>query len=574
MKKLMLKAEAAFKNGDLVTAEALLRQATASSQNSTIASWLLLGTVLEQQGQFAEAILAFERAEQRIGNPHDKARILNKISDILCLKPDSSAEDSDKATRLLEKSIELSPGEASKKIRKNLCAIYFAHEKHALLMPHAEVLLKDPANSSRARLWLAAAYYHFDQKSAGLKHLRDAQLVSHDLDANDIIWLLNLLIDYDCFDEAQLVIDQTGNQKVNISSLQMLKARIYHGQKAHDAVLALLTDEFCNSVNDDTESGRLYSMRAKSLEAIGNYQAAHENFTRMNQRTASGYHVTDAVNTVEKYQGLDHIALTRYPVPDSRPYLPIFMVAFPRSGTTLLDTILDTQKQIATISEMGAVRAAVWKLHQLGKSYPNDLENLSRSDVGSLRDAYYKKNHAYLPADRTFTKLIDKLPLNILHIPLILTLFPDAKIILSLRHPVDVCLSCFQQNFLLNDEMYHFVEIEKCFQRYRDVMALFERFRAELNPNIHIVRYEELVANLDEAAGAVFRFIGIEPDETYRNFHLRNQEKLIATPSRSQVTQPLYKSSRNRWKNYTPQLEPYIPIVQPFIELYGYETAK
>ena len=166
--------------------------------------------------------------------------------------------------------------------------------------------------------------------------------------------------------------------------------------------------------------------------------------------------------------------------------------------------------------------------------------------------------------------VIDKLPLNIIHLPLIATLFPNPKIIFSLRHPADVCLSCFQQNFLLNAAMAFFTELGSAFERYRDVMMLFERYRNELKLDLHTVRYEELVQDLDGVARGVFDYLGIEGDEAYRDFHRRNQEKLIATPSKEQVSQPIYQSSRERWRNYERELEPHLPIVQDLINAYGY----
>jgi hypothetical protein len=97
-----------------------------------------------------------------------------------------------------------------------------------------------------------------------------------------------------------------------------------------------------------------------------------------------------------------------------------------------------------------------------------------------------------------------------------------------------------------------------------------ERYRASLELNIHTVRYEDLVADLDGIAAKIFSFLNCQPDESYRHFHKLNAEQIIRTPSQSQVTQPIYVSSGDRWKNYLEYLEPHIPIVRPIAYKYGY----
>ena len=118
--------------------------------------------------------------------------------------------------------------------------------------------------------------------------------------------------------------------------------------------------------------------------------------------------------------------------------------------------------------------------------------------------------------------------------------------------------------------MFHFTSLESCFSRYHDVMSLFEAYRASLDLRIHTVRYEDLIADLEGIAQGVFEFLGVAPDDAYLDFHTRNRERLIATPSSSQVTRPMYRTSRNRWQKYSEVLKPFMPIVADFIDRYGY----
>lgn len=87
---------------------------------------------------------------------------------------------------------------------------------------------------------------------------------------------------------------------------------------------------------------------------------------------------------------------------------------------------------------------------------------------------------------------------------------------------------------------------------------------------IHTVVYEELTSDIETVASGVCQFLGVEPNRDYLEYHRFNREKSLVTPSRSQVVQPMYKSSCNRWLNYRAQVEHLIPLVQPFIDRYGY----
>ena len=195
------------------------------------------------------------------------------------------------------------------------------------------------------------------------------------------------------------------------------------------------------------------------------------------------------------------------------------MIGFPRSGTTLLESVLDTQDDIHTHSETQGIQKAISLLRSWGMRYPQDLGSLTVNQIRDLRSIYFDHNKHLDPQNMRYSLVVDKLPLNILHVPLILALFPSAKFLLSLRHPFDVCLSCFQQNFEISNEMAHFTDLEDTFRRYATVMSQFEKFRSSLKFPLLIVRYEEMVADFDKAVMNVFEFLGHEPGIEYKDFH-------------------------------------------------------
>jgi len=567
-------AQAAIRQGDYRRAEAILEKINAAPATQSLQGLLLYSHALEAQHKIMPAVAALEIAESRTSAPEDKARILNKAADLLCAAREVPQADIERAIGFLERSVALGSHPATVISRRNLCALYFRLKNHQAVARHAKSLLKVPALRTKALLWLAGSCFHFNQEQQGAHYLEEAFAGYRNMDEADARWLLEILINYSRYEQAQALMDDIFSGHRPDPVLRKIQAQIFYGAGKYERVLAILAGEVTVSQQPDALLNQsVFYLRGRSLDALGRYAEAHECFVAMNETARQSWSAPLTPGMTAAYTGTDLANLPKYDVPESSPYVPTFMVGFPRSGTTLLDTILDTQKRIATLSEVAGMMAAKGAMTAAGRKYPEDLPLLTKSEADRLREVYFSHNAQYLEPGSTFGLLIDKLPLNILHIPFIRVLFPDARFILSLRHPLDVCLSCFQQGFQLNDEMIHFTNLETTFRRYRDVMNTFEHFQNTCELNLLTVRYEDLVENFDATANRVFTFLDIVPDENYRRFHELNKKKLLATPSRNQITRPIYRSSRFRWKNYATFLEPHIEIVQPFIDKFGYSTA-
>ena len=249
---------------------------------------------------------------------------------------------------------------------------------------------------------------------------------------------------------------------------------------------------------------------------------------------------------------------------------PVFMVGFPRSGTTLLDQILDSHKQIHVIEEKPALENVTNTISESFGDYPDSLRSLGSTDIKMLQSEYFKNLDPYLDKN-TKEIIIDKFPLNIIHIGLINILFPGAKIILVIRHPLDVCLSCFMQPFKANAAMINFFNIEDTSVLYDRVMKLWQCYEQLLQFDFHIVKYESLVDDMHAETGKLLDFLGLDWDPAVLDYaeHARSRGS-ISTPSYSQVTRPVYKSSIHRWQRYRQQLEPVITKLQPHIKKFGY----
>jgi tetratricopeptide (TPR) repeat protein len=248
---------------------------------------------------------------------------------------------------------------------------------------------------------------------------------------------------------------------------------------------------------------------------------------------------------------------------------PAFLVGFPRSGTTLLDTILRSHPEISVVEEKPMVGAMIKGFKQ--RQTIEFLGALSESDIHALQDAYFEELKRHLDQSGGGRLVVDKLPLNIAHVGSIHRVFPDAKFILALRHPCDCVLSCFMQTFKLNGAMINFLSLEQSARLYATVMELWTVYRQKLALDVHVVKYEELVQDLEGTCAPMIRFLGFEWDDNLHNYQKTALERgSIHTPSYSQVVQPLYKRASGRWTNYSKQMEPVLPILQPWIEAFGY----
>jgi hypothetical protein len=247
---------------------------------------------------------------------------------------------------------------------------------------------------------------------------------------------------------------------------------------------------------------------------------------------------------------------------------PVFLVGFPRSGTTLLDQILSSHSRIVCIEERehfaNALAGVIGDKEKLAR-----FAELSDREIETARADYWRRVRAE-EAPPEGAIVVDKLPLNIVVLPLIKRVFPDAKIIFALRDPRDVILSCYQQRFGMNAAMAQFLQLDTAAGYYDAIMRLLEICRERLELDLHQVRYEDVVADLEGAARGLAAFLGVPFEAGMLRFRETALKRDINTPSARQVIQPLYNRSIGRWRRYTQQLAPVLPALSAWAARFGY----
>jgi len=253
---------------------------------------------------------------------------------------------------------------------------------------------------------------------------------------------------------------------------------------------------------------------------------------------------------------------------------PIFLVGFPRSGTTLLGQVLDSHSDLIMVEERPMLDRLVAQVRADQAGYPDAITGFDEDVISRMRQSYFDAVDQECQLGKG-QRVVDKFPLHLVHVGLIRAVFPAAQFIFALRHPCDVVLSCFMQNFRPNPAMANFFSIERGARAYNHVMSLWRSYKTHFNPPVHVVRYENMVTDFDVEVNELLTFLGLEWEDGVREFAERALTRgKIDTPSYAQVTEDLYTRARYRWLRYKEQMEPVIPILTPWIKDFTYPDVE
>ena len=246
----------------------------------------------------------------------------------------------------------------------------------------------------------------------------------------------------------------------------------------------------------------------------------------------------------------------------------VFLLGFPRTGTTLVEVVLDGNPRVVSLEEHELLADGVLAFMR----EPVNFAALARADepaLNELREAYWRRvrSAGVDPAGKVF---VDKHPLNSLKLPLIAQLFPRAKILFAVRDPRDVILSCFRRRFQMNPSMYELLTLQGAAAFYAATMQFAFVAKRALNLDWHEVRYERLIADFESELRAICGTVGLEWLPGMGQFAQRVQTREHATPSTAQLSRGLVTTATAQWRHYESQLAPALPALRPWIERLGY----
>mgnify|MGYP001490479664 CR=1 FL=1 len=479
----------------------------------------------------------------------------------------------DDATINFEKSIKLKP--KLSQVYFNLGLIFDKKKEFNLAIKNFLKVVEIDPNNSLAYYNLGSLYQEIFKRVEAEKYLKK----SIDLNPKFLLAYNNLFDVYDRSNQLQKFKELLSEAKKKLDEKNLLNFYSgmyeYKNKNYKDAVKTLESIKL--KENFFIQDIRKHGMLAKSYDFLNDYEKAFNHFRLNNNLTSNFYgkninekiylkYVSQRSEFFENFKQSNWGTISK----TNDVNIPIFLIGFPRSGTTLLDTILRTNKFVEVIEEKPILRNFLIKLEKKTKNNFSNLGNLDYEFIEEMRNFYFSERNKYTKNKNTKI-IIDKLPLNIIHIGEILRFFPNAKFILALRHPYDSVLSCFMQQFTLNPAMKNFLSIDSGAYLYNLVMSLWNIYTKNFSVNFHTIKYEDLVLNFEKETKKVFKYLELEWKDNIKDFHITAKNRTdISTPSYDQVTSPIYSRSISRWNNYEKRFENAKKYLDKWVKKFNY----
>lgn len=343
--------------------------------------------------------------------------------------------------------------------------------------------------------------------------------------------------------------------------------RLKRAERFEDALVAL------DKAGEAVIVHRRHQLRGIMFDRLGLYEEAFTEFAAMNaDRLSDPIRPADQARAYREHVRRNRAIVTpnwlaRWtPAPSPpRHRSPVFLVGFPRSGTTLLDTMLMAAPGTLILEEEPFIDEIEQALGGV-----EALASLDADQIMQARAQYFEhvETVGLLESD---TLVIDKHPLHLNKVPIIRRLFPDARFILALRHPCDVLLSCFFTNFRTNPGMSNFLALDTAAELYDLTFDTWSKACASFDLPVHTVVYERLVAQTERELRPVFDTLGLPwPGDAFDHREAARARGVVRTASYAQVTEAIYTRSAGRWRRYRQELSPVIERLRPWIERFGY----
>ena len=366
-----------------------------------------------------------------------------------------------------------------------------------------------------------------------------------------------------------------------LARLAIASADLQDGKLAEAGaiLLALHRDPSLSPVNRSIVlglTGDLYDAGGRPAEAFESYRSSNALLKELNAPIFDAAGRESALAQVQRLTGwfdeTDPDRWTQSPPLRSKaadPRAHVFLVGFPRSGTTLMENVLAAHPDIVSLEEADC-------LERVATPYLTSADGLERlaviggGEAHRQRETYWARVRA-LGVEPRGKVFIDKMPLATVQLPVIAKLFPTARILFARRDPRDVVLSCFRRRFGLNPSMYELLTLDGAAAFYDAVMRLAGIYASLLPLPQHVVRYESLVEDLEGRARSALEFVGLDWDPRLLDFAAKAKSRGITTPSAAQVARGLNREGQGVWRRYVSQMSPVLPLLQPWVERFDYQ---
>ncbi|HUZ73951.1 MAG TPA: tetratricopeptide repeat protein [Stellaceae bacterium] len=566
------RAQVLLQRGRLAEAEQLYDFVLKADRNN-FAALHNLAVARIQQERYEDAVVLLRRALNR--NPNS-AEALNNLG--IALQHLGRVKE---AIGRYEKALAIQPNYAS--AHSNLGIALKSLERHAEALPHFEKALAPDPDDAPSRYNLATELLELGYCERAVEHLEQVLTLQPDFapalkdlghafeelgrveEAQEAYRrAIALKPDYaDAFYGLGIVHESAGHMKdaeaafTKAIELNPQQAVYYYGlanakrlrlDDPHFIAMQELAETAAS--RPATDQMRLHFAMGKALEDNGEYERSFQHLLQANaikRRTIvydeagmnRAFEQTQTLITASAIRGMAGLGNTSS--------VPIFVIGMPRSGTTLVEQIVASHPVVFGAGERADFLEAI-QHHVAG--FPKVTIEDVRNALPEMGRYYIEKISAVAPSSARIT---DKMPANFCFAGLVHLALPNARIIHVRRNAVDTCVSIFSK--LFTGEHRFAYDLGELGRYYRAYERLMEHWRRVLPEGVMLeVQYEDVVADLDGQARRIIAHCGLEWDDACLAFH--KTERPVRTASKSQVRQPIYKSSVGRWRLYGDKLAP------------------
>jgi tetratricopeptide (TPR) repeat protein len=355
-------------------------------------------------------------------------------------------------------------------------------------------------------------------------------------------------------------------------------ARIAVRQKRPDAALAALAD-FRRHGPSPVNAALGDGLEGQALELRGDYPAAFAAFARANETLralhAPAYEQARSIASGDLLAQMAGVAAGGAarglvdPPADDQAFTHVFLVGFPRSGTTLMEQALAAHPGVQSLEEKDTLAGALGAL-VVAPSAEAFFAGLDASALSQHRAAYWAAVARHLGGPPRAPVFLDKMPIHSAYLALLFVLFPRARFVFAMRDPRDAVLSCFQQRFGMNAVMYRFLTLEGAAALYDGVLRAAQAARTHLPLTIHDIRYERLVADFEGEMRRLVAFLGLDWSPAILDYRRASRERYVSTPSAAQVLEPVSDRAVAKFRHYREAMAGVLPVLKPWAEVLGY----
>ena len=335
-------------------------------------------------------------------------------------------------------------------------------------------------------------------------------------------------------------------------SLANLKTYSFSENEIKDMEKAL------NGDISDIERSQMHFALGKAYEVMKDFDKSFKNYyegnrTKKNLIKYSSNDTTENTKKILEFFSQENIQnLSKSSTNDQDP---IFVLGMPRSGSTLVDQIISSHSKVDGTQELPNIIKIASELNNIDQNtYPDVLKALDDKELGDLGKNYMQET-AWARDNAPF--FIDKMPNNFIHIGLIKTILPNAKIIDTRRDPMDTCFSCYKQ-FFARGQLFTY-SLEDLGNYYTDYIKAMNHWHNIYGKDIFTVHYDSVINKTEETIRELIDYCNLPFEKECLEFY--KSSRPVKTPSAEQVRQPIYKSGLNYWKNYEKHLLPLKEII-------------